>query len=75
MSTIIVIHIKHPLSPVPSNPSITVIGDDESTDQALALAVAQRTSDFQPFTNLILINANPKLTQERFQIDIESISL
>ena len=68
-------HIKHPLSPVPSNPSITVIGDDESTDQALALAVAQQTSDFQPFTNLILINAYPKLTQERFQIDVESISL
>ena len=63
------------MSPVSSNPTITVIGDDESTDQALALAVTQQTSDFQPFTNLILINAYPKLTEERFQIDIESISL
>lgn len=75
MRTIIFINIKHPLSPVSSNPTITVIGDDESTDQALALAVTQQTSDFQPFTNLILINAYPKLTEERFQIDIESISL
>ena len=63
------------MSPVSSNPTITVIGDDESTDQALALALEQQTSDFQPFTNLILINAYPKLTQERFQIDVESISL
>jgi len=47
-----------------------VIGDDESADQALALAAAQQTSDLQPFLNLILINRNPKLTQEPFQIDV-----
>ena len=52
-----------------------MIGDDESADQALALAVTQQTSDFQPITNLILINENPKMTQERFQIDAESIAV
>ena len=58
----------------PSSPAITVIGDDESADQALTLAVTQQTAEFQPITNLILINENPKMTQERFQIDAESIA-
>ena len=51
-----------------------MIGDDESADQALTLAVTQQTAEFQPITNLILINENPKMTQERFQIDAESIA-
>ena len=54
------------MSPVISNPTITVIGDDESAGQALALAINQEASDSQPISNLILINRLPKVTEEGF---------
>ena len=55
---------ERPLSPVLSSPTITVIGDDESAGQALAL-------DFQPISNLIMINRLPQRIEKSFQIDTD----
>ena len=49
-----------------------MIGDNESAGQALALAVSQEKSDFQPISNLIMINRLPKLDEKSFQIDTDS---
>ena len=61
-----------PLSPALSSPTITVIGDNESAGQALALAVSKDKSDFQPISNLIMINKLPKRHAKSFQIDTDS---
>ena len=65
-------HPERPLSPALSSPRITVIGDSGSAEQALALAVSQEKSDFQPISNLIMINRLPKRSEKSFQIDTDS---
>ena len=66
-------HPERPLSPALSSPTITVIGDNESAGQALALAVNQEKSNFQPISNLIMINRLPKRNEKSFQIDTVNI--